>query len=145
MPAEPTAKVVFEGLKEFKKALKQVDADLPKEMKSEFKAIASLIAEKVAAKVPVGKTGKARASVKPRASLTYAAIVGGQGKAPYMPWLDFGGTRARSDGTHASTRPFIKTGRYMYPTILEEREIIEAAAERAIVTVARKAGFEAHE
>lgn len=135
-------KVEFEGIGKFKKALKSVADDLPRELQAEFKEVAVFIAGQIASVVPRGESGKARASVKPRATQTGASIRAGGASAPYMPWLDYGGKVGRNKSI---VRPFISTGRYVYPTILGEREVIESAAEHAIVSVAKKAGFESHE
>jgi hypothetical protein len=60
-------------------------------------------------------------------------------KAPYMPWLDFGG----KTGIHKSVhRPFYKEGRYLYPTLGRIRPDIEKALGSALVAVARDAGLE---
>jgi hypothetical protein len=142
----PDAKVEFRGVKEFVAGLKAIDADLPKEMRSEFLGVATKIAGEVAAVFPHGATGRASGSVKPRAGAKAAGIAIGGAAAPYAPWLDYGGTVGRGHkvgvgGSGSVTRPFIKGGRYLYPTIIASHDEIEKAAAAALVKVARSAGF----
>lgn len=138
--------VEVEGLQELKRALKQVDAQLPKEMRLEFKAISTVVAARVASKVP-SITGRAASSVKPRASQDSAGVAEGGKRAPYMGWLDFGGGAAKGRGVTPSRggqfgygfrRPFIKEGRYLYPTVAEMEPEILDAAEQAVENVLRK-------
>jgi hypothetical protein len=64
--------------------------------------------------------------------------VGGK-KAAYVPWLDFGG-QGRRPGRPAP-RPFLKEGRYVYPTLREIRPRIEQQLQDSISAVIRNAGL----
>jgi hypothetical protein len=50
--------------------------------------------------------------VRVTSSRTGAAVRMGRKKVPYAGWVEFGGTRQRP---HRSQRPFVATGRYLYP------------------------------
>lgn len=137
------------NLAQFSRALKQVDADLPGDLRSSLKELAEPIAASVRGKVPV-RSGKARASVKTRASQRGAAIAAGGTKAPYFHWLDFGGTTGRGHKL-GPRRGSVKrewkgrpngSGRYVYPTISEYRDETRQAVGRAIAKSGRSAGFE---
>lgn len=138
--ASPDVEVKVVGLVELRKALKQVSTELPKEMKTGFKAIAQSIASGAQDKMP-SISGKAKGSIKPRASASGASIVFGGSAAPYEPFLDFGGKVGRNKSV---VRPFIKEGRYLYPTIKEKNTEIMEAVDKLITKVAESAGFDIH-
>lgn len=127
------------GIKELQKALKEVDADLAKELRVGFNEAAKLVLDAARPKVPRGKTGNAAASLKLRSTQRTAGIATGGTKAEYYPWLDFGGSVGRRGATK---RPFIKTGRYIFPTLADKRPQIEAKVDEVMATLAKKAGFE---
>lgn len=137
-----TAKVRVRGVRELSRAFGKVDRDLPKELRDEFKGIATTAAGRVASKVP-RDSGTAAGSVKPRASTRGAGIAVGGARAPYFAWLDFGG----SVGRHGSIkRDWMGKpggdGRYLYPTLHEMQPETAEAADEAIKKVARSAGFD---
>lgn len=131
-------KVETRGIAELKKALKQIDKQLPLELKSGFARIAENVASKIRPKVPK-RVGDARASVKARGSQRGGAIAFGGSKAPYYPWLDFGGRVGRN---RSITRSFFKEGRYVYPTIKQEQNNIIRETDELMANLAEKAGFE---
>lgn len=138
------------GIKELRAALRSMDGDLPKQLRVEFLAVSSAVAGKIAGAVP-HRTGRAAASVKPRATQSGAAIAFGGSKAPYMPWLDFGGStgpghRPGQAGSGAIRRPWlgrpVGEGRYVYPTIRRERPETMRRVDAAVAKVAAAAGFD---
>lgn len=131
-------KVEVHGLRELASAFRQIDKGLGKEFQKQFKELASVIAGRVRGKMP-SISGKAQSSITPRARQSGASIAFGGSKAPYEPWLDFGGSVGRGGRIK---RPFIKEGRYLYPTIRESRSDIQDATDDALKTVIRNAGFE---
>lgn len=126
--------VQITGLREVKAALKAVDKDAPKEMAAGFKEIAARVARSAAGKVP-SITGTAASSIKPRGSTNGGAIAFGGPRAPYYPWLDFGGSVGRSKSVK---RPFIQKGRYVYPTIAAMEGEIVGKADELIETLVRR-------
>lgn len=147
--------VAVVGLKDLKRALRQVDVALPKQLRTAFKPIAEHVVSEVRSKLPT-RSGEAAASVRPRASQTGAGIAFPAGgvpwrgvKADYFPWLDFGGTTGPGHVANGHNgyggsivRPIVKGGRYVYPTIKEQGPFIVEAAGKAVDDVAREAGFE---
>ncbi|NUO56024.1 MAG: HK97 gp10 family phage protein [Hamadaea sp.] len=125
-----------DGLNEFVRNLKKLDSDAAKVLRVAFNAAGESITEEARAKVPT-KSGRARASVKMRSTQTAARIVGGSKKAPYYPWLDFGGTTPKG-----GRRPFLKDGRYIYAAYFRQREGIAAKLELALINAAQAAGVE---
>lgn len=134
------------GLRELAGAFKAVDANLPKEMRAGFLGIAEHVVSVVQQRMPF-RTGRAASSVKPRATAKGASIAAGGTKAPYYPWLDFGGSVGRGHvsgqaWSGAIKRDAPKGGRYIYPAIGEERDEIAAAVDAAVEHVSRQAGFD---
>jgi hypothetical protein len=134
------------GLKELNSALRQMDADLPKQLQQEFKRIATTVAQKVQSKVP-RRTGRAASSVKPRGAQRGASIAVGGSRAEYYPWLDFGGSTGKghisgSSGSGSVKRPVIPQGRYLYPTLAEENDRIREEVDAVLARIAQSAGFD---
>lgn len=137
--------IEIRGLRELRAAFRTVDLEIPKELRREFKTIGEAIIARVRARVP-HRTGEAAGSLRLRATQTGVGIARPAGGQPwrgvrgaYYNWLDFGGKTGRGKRIE---RPFVKAGRYLYPAIAEARpELAELAAD-AVVSVARKHGFE---
>jgi hypothetical protein len=130
-------KVQITGLREFQSALKHLDVNLPAELKARFLDIATRISGIIAGKVP-SLSGRAAGSVKAHGIAKGATVTAGGARVPYYPWLDFGGGVGRAKSIQ---RAFVPEGRYMYPTIHDEREETEAAAKDALRDTAKRAGF----
>jgi hypothetical protein len=129
----------IEGLKEFQRSLREMDRDLPKQMRLVFNEATSLVIDWARPRVP-SRTGRARASIKAKSGQREArAAIGGR-KAPYMPWLDFGG-EGRVAGRPAA-RPFIRKGRYLYAGLDAKRDDITEAMSRGLTALAEQAGLE---
>jgi hypothetical protein len=132
-------KIEVEGLAQLSRGLKAVDAAAPKELRVALNSAAQLLIDHVRPKIPA-VTGAARRSLVARSTRTAARVAVGGKRAPWFPWLDFGG-QGRVAGRPAP-RPFLKEGRYVYPTLREIRPKIEAQLQDAITTVIRNAGLE---
>lgn len=135
-----TEAIKVEGLKEFGRDLKKLDRDLPKLVRVALNTSAELVAAGTRPKVDRA-TGRAAGTVRPKSTRTKARVAGGGRRAPYYPWLDFGGRVGRGG---AIRRPFTKDGRYLYPTYRKLRDSgeFQEVMTRELVDVARKAGIE---
>lgn len=139
-----TPQVDVKGLRDVQLALKRVDKELPKEIRTGMLPIATMVVGAIRPKVE-RLTGAAQASVRPRATQRGAGIAFGGPSAPHYPWLDFGGSVGRPSavsGRGTVHRPFIKGGRYVFPTIEEKRPDIEEAVEDVVVRLAKRAQME---
>jgi hypothetical protein len=105
-----------QGLAEFTRNLKKLNADLPKMQRRAFNSAADLLVAQIRPLVPT-RSGTARASVKSASTATAARVTGGGNKAPYYPWLDFGGKVGRIKSV---SRPFYTDGRYIYGTYFRD-------------------------
>lgn len=134
--AKPPIQVV--GLKPMVAALRQVSDDAPKAVRVALNGVANLLVDKTRPKFP-RKTGAAANSVKASSTRTQARVRMGGPRAPHAPWLDFGGRVGIRDSV---VRPFIKGGRYLYPTLESIQPQITEAVQIALTDVARDAGLD---
>lgn len=145
------AKVV--GLRELRSSMRRAEAGTQHAIQVRLKEVASLVASEAAGRVPV-LTGAAAASVRALATTERAAVIGGGPKAPYFPWLDFGGSvgRGHSPGkadSGAIKRPWYGRGglgdgegRFIYPAVREMHDVIVDAASEAVHDALHDAGWE---
>jgi hypothetical protein len=130
--------VKVSGLRELRGALKSMDKNMDKELGKALFVIARGIAAKISGAMP-HLSGHAAGTVTPHAKIRGASISIGTGDAgDYVPWLDFGGRVGRQGSVR---RPYIKTGRYLYPQIEAARPATLAAIDEAIGKAAQQAGF----
>jgi hypothetical protein len=132
------ATVTVDGLKQFNRALRKLDADLPKGLRLALNGCSDFLIAKTVPQIPK-RSGAAARSLKARSTRTSVRIGVGGRAAPYYPWLDFGG----KTGRHKSVvRPFFTEGRYLYPTLRRNRSEFAKILEGALVDVARGAGLD---
>lgn len=132
------SRITITGIKEFQGALRKMDADLPKQLRIALNGASQLVIDKAKPKIP-RKSGNAAASLKVRSSQREARIAAGGRKAPYYPWLDFGGKVGRKKSVK---RPFFKEGRYIYPALKANREQIIEVMATAVSDLATGAGLD---
>lgn len=131
-------KVGVQGLAEFNRSLRRVSADAPKGLRVALNEAADHLITKAKPQIP-RRTGAAADSLKAKSTRTAVRVGIGGRRAPYVPWLDFGGRTGRN---RSVVRPFYKEGRYLYPTLREERPEFTRILEGALVNVVRSAGLE---
>lgn len=135
MVAEP---IKVKGLAEFSRALRRVSTDAPKGLRIGLNSAADLLVAKTVPLIP-RRTGAAAKSLTARSTRTSARVAVGGRRAPWYPWLDFGG---RTGPRKSVERPFLKEGRYLYPTLAKNRGLIMGKLEGALLDVARGAGLD---
>jgi hypothetical protein len=131
--------IKIEGIKEFQAALREMDRDLPKQLRLIFNDAVGLVIDWARPRIP-SRTGRARASLKAKSGQREARASIGGNRAPYMPWLDFGG-QGRAPGRPAA-RPFIRKGRYLYAGLDAKREDVTEVMSRGMTALAESAGLE---
>lgn len=131
--------IKVEGLRELQRSLKQLSADLPKVLRIALNQAAEIVVSDARPKVPQ-RSGRAAATVKARSTRTEVRVSGGGNRAPYYPWLDFGGKVGRKRSVR---RAFLPDGRYIYAAYGRKRDSGEFAdvLSRALVDVAAQAGM----
>jgi hypothetical protein len=132
-----TAEVHVRGLKEYKAALRDIDKNLGGELRKGLNEVAQLIIDVARPKVPY-LTGAAQASMKAGSTQNAAQIKVGGTAAPHYMWLEFGGRVGRNKSV---VRPFIKEGRYVYPTAAQKHDALVDKLEDVIGSLTRRAGF----
>lgn len=135
MPGSP---IRVEGLDDMRKALRAIDKNLGKGLRTALNTASSFLISKAQPLIP-RKSGKAAASLKARSSQNLVRIAVGGKKAPYYPWLDYGGNVGVNDSAH---RPFLKDGRYLYPTLSLYRADFDTILSDSLDDVARDAGLD---
>ena len=137
MPPEP---IKIEGLNEFVRNLKALDAALPKAVRVAFNDSADVVVDDARPRIP-RRSGRARGSVRSRSTQTYARVSGGGAKAPYYPWLDFGGSVGPAGSVR---RSFFTEGRYIYRAYYDNVASgqFERVMVRALLGVVESAGIE---
>ncbi len=129
-----------EGLREFQRALKEMDGESQKKLRLVLNDAAELVVDRARRNVPV-KTGGARKSIRVSSSQREARVKAGGARVPYYGFLDYGGKTGRwPNGTHR--RPFERDGRYLYPAYYAERRSILERLERGLTDLARDSGLD---
>lgn len=154
MAADGIVGVDLEGLIAMKRAFRLAHDGTQKAIQRRLKEVATLVASEVAGRVPV-RSGRARASVRAVATQESASVAAGGARAPYYPFLDFGGSTGRGHIPGVSGSGSVKRewygrggagggeGRYLYPAIRDMSEVIASAAGDAVHDALADAGFEA--
>jgi len=133
-----TEAIRIEGLKEFRAGLKRMDKGLPKGIRVALNSVVDIVVDDARPRIP-RRTGRAAASLKSQSTQSAARIKAGGNRAPYFPWLDFGGRTGR-DGS--VVRPFFKKGRYVWLSFADKRTEVTHALDGALAGVAEAAGLE---
>lgn len=135
MPIEP---IKIEGLRDFQAALKRMDGESQKQLRLVLNDSADVVTSG-ARRMVASRSGKARGSIKSASSQREVRIKGGGAKAPYYPWLDFGGRVGRSNSIK---RPFLKDGRYIYATFNARRSWFLERLEKGLSEMVRASGMD---
>jgi hypothetical protein len=133
-----TTKIEVTGLREFQQALKQMDSALPRQLRVALNAASGIVIDYASPRMP-SRSGRARASLKARSSQREARIGLGGRRAPWAPWLDFGG-EGKKKGRPAA-RPFIRSGRYVYKGLEVKRDEVTKIMSEGLTELARGAGL----
>lgn len=126
------------GLRDVQAALRQLDGESQKQLRVVLNDAAQAVVGGAAKRVPV-KTGAARKSLRATSSQREAKVSGGSKKAAYYGWLDFGGRTGRK---RSVVRPFVQTGRYIYPAYDANKASIGKALGKAITDLCESVGLE---
>lgn len=124
------------GLREFRRSLRDLDRAAPRALRLAGNRAAQLVVDAAVPTVP-RKTGKAAASIKARSSQAVTRVVSGGNRAPWMPWLDYGGNVGVNDSAH---RQFMPDGRYVYPAFRRVRDEFSSVLTEALAEIARDTG-----
>lgn len=130
--------IEIKGIKELNRRLRKMDKDLPKALRLAGNSAADVIVGQAKPLVP-RRSGRAAGTIKAASTRTAARISAGGSKAPYYPWLDFGG---RVGINKSVSRPFLKEGRFIWKAYADNRRKVEETLEGELVKVAKSAGLD---
>lgn len=127
--------IKVEGLREFNRGLRALNADAPKGLRLAGNEAARIVVAAAKPRVPIGpgKGGHAASSLKAASTRTAARVSAGGKKYPYYPWLDFGG---RVGPAKSVRRPFLKQGRYIWAAFDDHRAEVEQTLRDQLAKVA---------
>ncbi len=135
-----TEPIKVDGLAAFAKNLKKLDSDLPKSLRVALNEAANVVVDYARPRIPQ-RSGKAARSVRARSTRTAVRVSAGGSRAPYYPWLDFGGKVGRS---RSVKRAFLKEGRYLYAGYFRKSASgeFQEVLSKALLRTAASAGIE---
>lgn len=134
----PTDPIKIEGLQRLNRSLRAISKDAPKQLRLVGNEAAELVVDDAKPEVPT-MSGTAARSVKAASTRTAAQVKAGGARAPWYPWLDFGG---RVGINRSVKRQFIKRGRYIFPAYVDNRDQIGEKLEKGMTDLIRDAGLE---
>ena len=134
------ADIEIEGLAQLRRALKQIDGELPKELRDRFMPLAQSVAAGAASRVP-SRTGATAASIRGSVSGNNVYVAGGKAAVPYYGWADFGSRtpvlgNPRSVGPWSGSGAGPGRGRFIYPEVDARRDDLEREAAAAVDSMA---------
>ena len=129
-------RIEITGLKEFRKALRDADRQLPRELRKVFNTAGQAVAREATPRIPE-KSGKLARSVRARSTQTEGRVVmGSPTRVPYAGWIEFGGNR-KGRGGGIARRPVVRNGRYLYPAYLRRQAEVYRALDEGLTTLAK--------
>lgn len=132
--------IKINGLSEFVRNLRKLDGELPKALRVSLNQAAQIVVDDARPRVP-SRSGRARRSVRVASTRDRVRVRGGGARAPYYPWLDFGG-RINPTGRFVIERPFYADGRYIYEAFYRRRDEFDTVLTNNLLDAASSAGIE---
>lgn len=126
------------GLREFQAQLRSMDGALPRQLRLTLNTAAQVVIDYAEPRFP-RRSGRAAGSLRARSSQRLARVALGGRRAPYAPWLDFGG---RVGPRRSVARPYLKDGRFVYKGLAVRRPEITEVMSTGLTQLARDAGLE---
>lgn len=130
--------IEIEGLRDFMRGLRAVDTELPKALRIAGNEAAEIVVDDARRRIPK-RSGRAAASIKARSTRVAVRIASGGKRAPYVPWLDYGGKVGPGKSVE---RPWRPDGRYVYPAFTDNRAAVDDRYRAALRRMASDAGLE---
>lgn len=128
----------IQGLNELRKQAKQIGDGAEKELRPALNEAAQIVVNVAQRRVPV-RTGTARKSIGVASTGNKMRIKAGGTKAPYFPWLDYGGKTGRN---RSVSRPFERHGRYLYPAFWSQYDNVGRLLEKRLTEFIESKGLE---
>lgn len=130
--------VRIQGLAEFTARVKALQVAVPtRVVRLALNESATIVAAAARGRAPV-RSGRARASVRASSTASSARVSGGGARVKYFGFIDYGG---KVGIKRSVSRPFVKTGRILYPAFEARRPEVVAELDKALVSAARNVGL----
>ena len=126
------------GLKDFRRNLKTINADLPKCIRLANNEVADVVVHWVRDRME-NRTGGAVSTVRAASTQKEVRVKEGSARRPYVPWLDFGG---RVGPKRSVKRKFYSDGRYLYPALAANRDLMTEKLSDQLIALCRRAGVD---
>jgi hypothetical protein len=126
------------GLKEFRRNLKTINTDLPKCIRLANNEVADIVVVWVKDRME-NRTGGAVSTVRASSTQKEVRVKEGSARRPYVPWLDFGG---RVGPSRSVRRAYHSDGRYLYPALAANRDVMTEKLSDQLIALCRRAGVE---
>jgi hypothetical protein len=140
--AQPVVRA--EGLTELRRALKDVDAKLPREIRIALNEGAKVVVGAARPTLPEISGDLAR-SLRPSSTQREGRVTLGTTSVPYAGWVEFGGKIEHAGHghtfPHVIRRPFVKEGRYLFPAAERKTDQVIEVCERAVGDLIQRAGL----
>lgn len=138
VPAVSTVDPIrIQGLREFQSALRYAEDGLQKELRAVFNDAAGIVVGGARPRLP-RDSGALAASLRATSGQRNATVTLGKAKTPYAGWIEFGGRVGRK---RSVSRPFIKAGRTLYPTVRRREDDIRDVMAEGLTRLADRAGL----
>lgn len=133
-------RIKVEGLREFSRAVAAADKGLKKEIRLALNEAADLVVGKSKPVFPA-LTGRAASTIRAASTQKASRVRLGGSRAPYGPWLEFGGRVGRNQSIQ---RRYVREGRYVYEKYRKLRDSgeFQEAMTDALIELGGKAGLE---
>jgi len=131
------AQIKIDGLRDVTRSLKAMDPEAAKQLKIVLNDAAQIVVNVARPRVP-SITGNARASIVVRSTARESRVRVGGPKAPYYPWLDYGGKTGRNKSV---VRKFERRGRYLYPAYGDQMGNIQKLLAKRLTLIITNAGL----
>jgi HK97 gp10 family phage protein len=119
--------VHVEGLKEFLAKIKALEVATPtKVVRTALNSAAALVVADAQRRAP-SRSGALKASIRASSTPTFARVSEGSAAVPYAGFIDYGNKVRSGRGVgrgDSQARPFIRTGRVLYPAFRAQRESV---------------------
>ena len=126
MPKNPRITAEVKGFREFVDGSELLIDKIGEASTKRFEGVIEQVAADVRARVP-HVSGALAGSVSSEIREGKVLFGFGGDDVPYAGWIEFGGKRVGAYGRVAD-RPYIKTGRYLYPAAFDAEPLVEVAA-----------------
>jgi hypothetical protein len=140
--------IKIEGMKQWLASMQALEVEAPRAIiRKSLNTASELVVQDAKRRAPA-RSGALRNSIRATATANYARISEGSARVPYAGFIDYGGTvgrlrkqPGRKNTARNATRPFIRTGRILYPAFRAQRDGVIVAMNRELRDAVHSVGL----